>query len=78
MEPIRIRIDIIVHPNGKIEMDATTPISTEYVPEVIELKTVLTCKRWSQEINKKPQNSCNGCTIQCHMKGWYKGETIEF
>lgn len=84
MEPLEIVIRIFVHSDGTVEYipRAKPPIgedvpSPEDVKKKIEPKIKFTCERYGRVVNKKKAGTCHGCTIRCHYKGKYKGETIE-
>ena len=84
MEPIEIRIRIIVSKDGDITLTqdkSITEKSLEGVPCKVSLgatvKAIFQCHRWGAVVGKKEAGTCHGCTVQCHMKGVYKGKPTD-
>jgi len=83
MEPIEIRIRIIIQPSGTIRLEGDGVYVRGTVTLEDALKTAkititkIECQRYAEETSRKPAKSCKGCTVQCYMKGRYNGEPIE-
>jgi hypothetical protein len=75
MDPIEIRIRIIVSKDGNVEVvqeHVEKPITTKPIADHTAIEFI--CRRFAVKVGKKEAGTCHGCTVQCHMKGKYKTE----
>lgn len=83
MDPIEIRIKIIVSKEGDIQIvhehgreeryvDSVPPFQEEVgVSHPVVPVYEFICRRYEAQVGKKEAGTCHGCTVQCHMKGKY-------